>query len=106
MKIPAADFAMQKASSEAPDIPKQQQGRNANLTDNKAREKSQDANTKGGGTDGTTSNYSVVKLQLNGLRNDEVTDDSLVTETDLNTLNTGKIMAAMADKGDLDGSKA
>jgi len=38
-----------------------------------------------------------------GIRNDEATEDSIVTETDLNTLNTGKVMAAMLKKGDLQG---
>ena len=51
--------------------------------------------------DASTSNYSAIKLGLQGLRNDEVTEDSIVTETDLNTLNTGKVMAAMIKKGDL-----
>ena len=53
------------------------------------------------GGDASTSNYSAIKLGLQGLRNDEVTEDSIVTETDLNTLNTGKVMAAMIKKGDL-----
>ena len=35
-------------------------------------------------------------LGLGGLKNDEVTEDSLVTETDLNTVNTNKIMAVVA----------
>ena len=51
--------------------------------------------------DTSTSNYSAIKLGLQGLRNDEATEDSIVTETDLNTLNTGKVMAAMVKKGDL-----
>ncbi len=40
-------------------------------------------------------------MGLQGLRNDEGTTDSIVTETDLNTLDTKKIMTAMVDKGDI-----
>lgn len=54
----------------------------------------------------SASNFSVIKLGLvSGLRNDDITEDSIVTETDLNTLNTNKIMAAMIKKGDLQGAQ-
>ena len=72
------------------------------------RDRSNDAKTTpvGAGNnlgpgDASMSNYSAVKLGLGGLRNDDMTESSLITETDLNTLNTGKVMAAMIDKGDI-----
>ena len=50
----------------------------------------------------SSSNYSGVKLGLGGLKHEEVTTDSLVTETDLNTLNTNKIAAVIgADKASI-----
>ena len=50
----------------------------------------------------SSSNYSGVKLGLGGLKHEEVTTDSLVTETDLNTLNTNKIAAVVgADKASI-----
>ena len=46
------------------------------------------------------------RLGLGGLKNDEVTEDSLVTETDLNTVNTNKIMAAIGADKELLNAKA
>ena len=92
-------LSMSKAQSET-------RSQRPGLTANKRREDRDRSQEKMLPGDHSASNYSAVQLHLGGLRNDEVTDDSLVTETDLNTLNTGKIAAVVAEKDFQDRQRA